>query len=145
MASKLRINNLIEWLFVLMLSVIFIASAVLKILDPQLFVRDLSYYRLLPPESLNVLAVGLVMLELVTGTALIFPLWRVAAAVIYGLLMLLFMGMIAVAMLRGLDISCGCFGAGSQHVGWLKLIENGMLFTVAVGLFKINNKNNKGD
>ncbi|HDR05020.1 MAG TPA: hypothetical protein ENN84_07215 [Candidatus Marinimicrobia bacterium] len=137
----MRQSNLQRWTFIGMLallSAVFFASAISKIIDPQLFVRDISYYRLLPETSLNILALWLIMLELVIAAALWISPWREAAAWLYAALMAIFVVMIAIAMLRGLDISCGCFGANSQQVGWPKILENGLLLILAVRVAMIS-------
>lgn len=121
-----------------LLSAVFFGSAISKMIDPQLFVRDISYYRLLPEISLNILAVWLIMLELVIAVALWISPWREAAAWLYAALMFLFILMIAFAMARGLDISCGCFGANSQKVGWPKILENSLLLILAVRVAMIS-------
>lgn len=139
MASDVQLKQMNQWSITLILSAVFIISAVMKLTDPQLFVRDISYYRLLPAESLNILAIWLIMLEFVVGIALLFGTWRQAAAALAAVLFFLFILMIGLAMARGLDISCGCFGAGSQKVGWPKMIENILLLGGALWLVK-NNK-----
>jgi putative oxidoreductase len=134
-------NILQRWTFIGMLtllSAVFLASAISKMIDPLLFVRDISYYRLLPEMSLNILAVWLIMLELVIAAALWISPWREAAAWLYAALMAMFIVMIGIAMFRGLDISCGCFGANSQKVGWPKILENSLLMILAVRVAMIS-------
>ena len=59
--------------------------------------------------------------ELGAGLALLLPGWRRAGAAIVFVLTCVFIGAIISAMVRGLDISCGCFGVHSSKVGFLLL------------------------
>jgi uncharacterized membrane protein YphA (DoxX/SURF4 family) len=81
--------------------------------DPQLFSASVQAFIHNPdfPPVLVRLATGVTpWVEVVAGVLLILGLWsRAAAAVLAGLLVL-FIGLIAQAMLRGLELDCGCFG-----------------------------------
>jgi hypothetical protein len=47
-------------------------------------------------------------------------------------MMAVFIVAVAVAMARGLDIECGCFGtADGTRVGFVKLLENSGMFALA--------------
>ena len=41
------------------------------------------------------------------------------------------------ALLKGLDISCGCFtqDPAAGHIGWLKVVENTSLFALTLFLY----------
>jgi len=118
----------------LLLSVVFLISGFSKLADPHLFVRDIMNYKLFPPQPLHILAIWLIMLELFIGFGLWIPFLQRASAWISAGLMAFFILMVAIAMARGLDISCGCFGQGSQKVGWKKILENTGLLIAALYL-----------
>lgn len=81
--------------------------------DPQLFSASVQAFIHNPafPEPLVRLATGVTpWVEVVAGLLLVLGVWsRGAAAVLAGLLVL-FIGLIGQAMLRGLQLDCGCFG-----------------------------------
>jgi uncharacterized membrane protein YphA (DoxX/SURF4 family) len=91
-----------------MLAAIFIYGGTLKVMDPKAFARILSHYDFVPEFLLPVIAVGLPLLEILTGIALILNL----RAGIYGVLglLLLFVSVLGYAILNGLNVDCGCFG-----------------------------------
>jgi len=100
-----------------LLGLIFIIAASSKILDPAQFATDIKHYKILPLFFVNAVALFLPWWELGAGLVVLIPRLRRPAA----LILLVFSGVFAVAvisaMVRGLDISCGCFGIGSSKVG----------------------------
>lgn len=104
---------------------IFIYSAFTKITDIDYFVKSLYNYRILPEESLNLFAILIPWLELIIGVFLVLGIFVRESAVLGGILMILFIAAIAMAMARGLDIECGCFGTkDGSRVGLLRIIED---------------------
>jgi uncharacterized membrane protein YphA (DoxX/SURF4 family) len=133
---------------------IFIYSAFTKITDIDYFVKSLYNYRLLPEESLNLFAILIPWLELIIGVFLVLGIFVRESAVLGGILMVLFIAAIAMAMARGLDIECGCFGTkDGSRVGLLRIIEDlgillGFMWLAAYGsdflsLVKSKRLNNK--
>jgi len=91
------------------LSVLFIYGGVVKLLDPHAFARTLSAYDLVPDPLLPVVAIGLPVVELLAGLALVFDL-KGSLATIAGLFVL-FLAVLGYGILQNLDVDCGCFGA----------------------------------
>jgi putative oxidoreductase len=91
----------------------FLYAGVLKLLEPVAFAQDISNYRLLPEAIVPALAIGLPVLEIVAGLALLTPGYVRGGAVLSALMLALFALAMAQAKLRGIDVACGCFGAGS--------------------------------
>jgi putative oxidoreductase len=75
-----------------------------------------SWYWVIHPA-----AIVLPWVEIIVGVALIFGLWMVESTILIWAMLIFFNVMVAGAMVRGLDIRCGCFG-GDQKVGWTKLL-----------------------
>jgi uncharacterized membrane protein YphA (DoxX/SURF4 family) len=127
----------LQWLVRLGIAGLFLYAAVPKLLDPTHFAEDISHYRVLPEAFVGPLALGLPVLELVAGLALLVPAYsRGAALLCAGLL-----GMFAIAMaqskLRGIDLECGCFGAASEaRVSWTKVTLDLLLAMLAVWLVR---------
>ena len=107
-------------------------SAGTKLMDPNAFVIDISNYRLFPISILNMSAIFMIMLEFTISIALWIPTYQRASAMIMSGLMAFFIIIVGIAVLRGLDISCGCFGADSQKVGLTKIVEN--IFLLGISL-----------
>src|SRR6266550_4697252 len=99
----------------LVIAVIFIYAGALKVLDPVQFAHDIDHYKILPWTIGVGLAFYLPWLEIFCGVALIFRLfYRGALSILTALVVVFLVGTIA-AKVRGLDITCGCFGHASQN------------------------------
>lgn len=94
---------------------IFIYAGVLKVLDPVQFGLDIDNYKSLPWLISVRLAFYLPWLEILCGLAVIFRFLYRGGLSILTALILIFIGATIAARVRGLDITCGCFGHASQH------------------------------
>ena len=115
----------------------FIAAAVLKIIDPTKFAKDVGNYHLLPYQMNNLVAIILPWIELVAGLCVLTVIWlKSATGVIVGLTVV-FLGVIISALARGLNIECGCFGTvGGKHIGLVNLAIDSVLFVLAGVLWR---------
>lgn len=116
------------------LAAVFAYAAVVKIADLETFARAIENYRLLPPAWSGAAAVLLPWLELGAAFALLAPGWRRAGALLALGLALVFCIAVGSAWVRGLDINCGCFGAGSGKADWGELLLNAALMAAAVSV-----------
>ena len=105
---------------------VFLWAGVTKALDPAAFGLEIARYRILPHEAINVVALTLPWLELVAAVALLLGLYARAAALLCGAMMVVFIAALGSALSRGLDISCGCFGAqpGAARISGLTLARD---------------------
>ena len=94
---------------------VFIYAGVLKVLDPVQFGVDIDNYKTLPWFISVRLAFFLPSLEILCGVALIFRFLYRGGLSILTALTVVFIGATIAAKVRGLDITCGCFGHASQH------------------------------
>ena len=94
---------------------IFIYAGVLKALDPVQLAHDIDHYKILPWTVGVGLAFYLPWLEIFCGLALIFRLFYRGALSILTVLVVVFLVATIGAKVRGLDITCGCFGHASQN------------------------------
>lgn len=123
----------IQWSLRLLLGGAFLTAGLLKMADPIRFARDVENYRLLPHALLHAVAILLPAVEVLTGGLVLLGLWLRASATILVGLTGLFLLVICSALIRGLNIECGCFGTvGGRHVGWVNLAVDGGLFILAV-------------
>jgi uncharacterized membrane protein YphA (DoxX/SURF4 family) len=123
--SPSRLRRLLEGPIVqlgcrLALAAIFLYAAIPKIAEPGAFAVDIANYRILPAELVHPLAVTLPWIELVAAILLVVGVWTRAAALLCGLMLLVFIAGMAGAVARGLDIACGCFGTSEdgEAIGW---------------------------
>lgn len=93
------------------IGVFFLASGVLKLVDPVEFARAILRYRIVGEELAAVLALVVPWTEIVASFGLVVKSWRPAALTLVGAMLVVFELALASAWIRGLDIECGCFGS----------------------------------
>ena len=120
----------------LILGFIFIYASYDKILDPEKFARDISNYHVVPFGLENTVAIFLPWLELFIGLGIITGVYINANVYISGGLLILFIILIAQAMIRGFNIDCGCGLKEGEIIGWSKIIENTLLFASCYIIYK---------
>jgi putative oxidoreductase len=105
---------------------LFITASIDKISSPETFAGSIGNYRILPTALLTLTATVLPWMELVCGFGLVVGFWTRGSALLASLLVAVFTLAVVTALVRGLDISCGCFTLDptAQRVGWSKIVEN---------------------
>ena len=117
----------------LIVGTVFIYASLDKLAHPAAFAVAISHYKIVPYSLLHISAHLLPVVEFVIGAALILGLWRRGAALVSGLLTFVFMVAISSALLRNLDISCGCFNTDGGHgVGLDLLWRDGILLLLCL-------------
>jgi uncharacterized membrane protein YphA (DoxX/SURF4 family) len=110
----------------------FVFAGVLKIADPAKFALDVSNYRLVPHEMINLVAILIPWIEITAGSFVLAGIWLRAAALVITSLTVMFFAVIVSALARGLNIECGCFGTmGGKHIGLVNLAIDSTLFFLA--------------
>jgi putative oxidoreductase len=94
---------------------IFIYAGVIKALDPIGFASDIDNYKILPWTISVRLAFYLPWLEIFCGLALIARRLYLGGLSILTALASIFIIATIAAKIRGLDITCGCFGHASKN------------------------------
>ena len=94
---------------------VFIYAGVVKAFQPVRFASDIDNYKILPWTISVGLAFYLPWLEILCGLALILRRLYLGGLSILTALVLIFSGVTIAAKVRGLDITCGCFGHASQN------------------------------
>ncbi len=117
------------------IGLLFLASALAKIGDTGALATQVHNFRLVPLWSENLLGMILPWIELLCGLALVLGVRPRAGAWVALASLVVFTVAVGIAMARGLNFECGCFGTMSgTRVGWTKLAENlGMIVLAAVG------------
>ena len=122
------------------LGAIFLVAALPKIADPPSFAHMIYNYRLVPGSLVNAMALVMPWVEILAGLALILGLWRREAAIVVGLLILVFLVAIGINLARGHAVDCGCFdvhAAGKTReeqlsdMRWVLVRDVGILLLVA--------------
>jgi putative oxidoreductase len=131
---KRRLFLVLEWICRLVVAGTFLLAAVPKLLDPVSFAKAIVNYRVIFPligqGYVYPAAMFMPALEAVGALALLFNRWRRAGSLICGALLVLFIVLVGQAVIRGLNIDCGCFGTGAvsrtlgRKVGLEKILEN---------------------
>ncbi|CAN5470291.1 DoxX family membrane protein [soil metagenome] len=115
---------------------IFIFTGVSKLLDLQAFSDNIVTFDLAPYIFTNLIALTLPVLEVIFGGMLLFGKQDRVAALGIACLAALFFVAFSQAALRGLNVDCGCFGAGNTHSDvWLGLFRALVILLVAAGLY----------
>src|SRR5881394_4055415 len=94
---------------------IFIYAGVIKALDPIRFASDIDNYKILPWTISVRLAFYLPWLEILCGLTLIARRLYLGGLSILTALTSIFIIATIAAKIRGLDITCGCFGHASKN------------------------------
>ena len=124
----------------LALGFIFVSASLGKIADPPSFAHMIYNYRVLPGNLINIVALVMPWLELVTGLALLLGIWTRPARNLIALMLLVFIVAIAFNLMRGNAIDCGCFDVTAANktyqeriddMKWVIVRDIGMLLMVA--------------
>ncbi len=116
----------------IVIGVIFAVASLSKIGDLAAFATQVHNFRLAPIWSENLIAMTLPWIELIAALALVLGVRARPGAIVVTVLMAGFTVGVAVAIVRGLDFECGCFGtADHTRVGAVKLAENLLMLGVA--------------
>ncbi len=112
---------------------VFLYACLDKLTHPAAFATAIHNYHMVPLVLLHPFALLMPMVECVLGLALVFGVARRGAALLAVILLVVFMVAIAVALARGLDISCGCFHTeGGHEVGVSLLVRDAILLAAAL-------------
>jgi putative oxidoreductase len=134
-------NTLVVLLVRIFLGGLFVAASLEKIADPDAFTASILNYKIIGPTLSTAFATILPPLELLCGLCLILGLYTRTSALLITLMLVVFTVLIQSALLRGLDISCGCFtqDPGAAKIGYQKIAENiGMILLGVYLLFARN-------
>ena len=151
--KKIFSNKYLLLLLRIFLSFIFIYAGIEKISNPGDFAQAIANYKMLPVSFVNIIALTLPWIEVISGILLLFGVSVKENSLIITVLLGIFILAIAISLFRGLDISCGCFGTKlGTKVGITKVLENVGLFFFGIILvifgsdflvLETNNKSNR--
>jgi len=91
---------------------LFLYAGTTKVINPQPFADSISTFEILPPQLINIVALGLPPLEILLGLMLMSG-WKSRAASLAVVRLAVVFGIaLGQALIRGLAVDCGCFGSG---------------------------------
>lgn len=95
------------------LGLIFIVASIYKIAAPAEFARAIYNYQILPDILINPIALVLPWIELICGIFLIVGFYTAGSIRLVTAMLVVFIVALSINLVRGVDIDCGCFSAGS--------------------------------
>jgi putative oxidoreductase len=120
----------------LILGFVFIYAAIGKIADPSGFSDSIYNYKIFPLLIINIAAIILPWIELSAGLSLIFGIAIKENALIINSFLILFIILITISLVRGLDIDCGCFGTtNGDSIGIQRIIEDLILLLLGIQIY----------
>jgi len=120
----------------IVLGCVFIYASLDKIRHPDLFAEAVYNYQLLPEVAVNLVAICLPWLELLSGSLLVLGLWMQGSILILSGLMVVFIGALGINLARGLDVHCGCFITQSTDpITLLTLFRDSLFLLLTFYLF----------
>jgi putative oxidoreductase len=117
------------------IGVMFIVAAMSKFIYPAEFAENLASYRIVPYWGVNFIAVIMPWLELICGLFLIIGLMTRAVAAMLASFLFGFTVFVAINVVRGTPISCGCFDSVGAEISWYKVMTDFVLTLLAVQIF----------
>jgi uncharacterized membrane protein YphA (DoxX/SURF4 family) len=121
------------------LGVVFLYASLDKIIHPAAFAQAVYFYQVFPNLLVNLTAVFLPWLEVVLGLSLISGICLPGAVFLSNILLSSFLLLLLSAVLRGLDIDCGCFVASETSERfvsmWWYVLRDGVFLALALYLW----------
>ncbi len=123
------------------LGALFVLSGVLKLKNPELFAIDIHNFRIVRDPIPSLIALTLPWLEIFAGLALIARRIYLGALVVLLGSLAVFIVALGSAWIRGLEITCGCFGDSAETTNYpLAIARNLVLIGLAVFLMTMESK-----
>lgn len=101
-------HPVLTWGCAIGLGAFFLYACVHKIAEPPDFAKSVNDYKVLQSAFINAVAIYMPWLELFCGLALVTSLGRRGAALITGVLLVLFIVLLSYNLYRGHPTVCGC-------------------------------------
>jgi len=122
-------------LFRVIVGGVFIWAGALKIADPLGFAQSIKNYQVVSPPLALLIAVVLPWVEVLSGAFLIIGVFKRSSALLISLLLIGFIGLVAFALARGIDTSCGCFGSLSRRADLSLILTDAVLLVFTLSVF----------
>lgn len=136
--EKMFRNKIFVVILRIVLGAILIYASMDKMANIPDFAKVIHNYKLIPVSTENLLAIFLPWLEFITGLLLIVGKFEKGSLFIYNFILIIFIIALSQALIRGLDINCGCFSVkpSSTSEVWLRIIEDLVMLFFSINLYR---------
>ena len=111
---------------------VFLLACFFKILDPAEFALGVATYQILPLQLINLQALVLPWVELLTAVMLVVGFRTRAAALLIAGMMVMFIVALSLALAQGLEMGCGCFASeGDDPISATTMVRDGIWLAMA--------------
>jgi hypothetical protein len=117
------------------LGAMFIYASLYKIASPGDFAHQIYNYQIVPVWMINPMAVVLPWLQFFCGLAWVLGVFGRGAGFWLAGMMIVFQMAVASALVRGLDVACGCFEAGGSAATWWIFFRDTTILILVMGAF----------
>jgi len=137
MIKSILSNRYVELALRLLLGLVFLFASIDKISNPTAYATAITNYKLISGPTAMLLATALPWVELLCAIAVLSGIFRQGATLLLLLMLSVFTIAVITGLIRGLDISCGCFTLDPHvnRIGWQKVLENLGLILASTVLF----------
>jgi uncharacterized membrane protein YphA (DoxX/SURF4 family) len=127
---------------------IFIIAGLAKITDTDSFILTIQNFKILPGYLIEITAYALPLVEISFGLTLILGVYTRFSAIVLSSLLVLFIIVISINIIRGINVNCGCFfktlqDSGKSKLDQFLLILRDILFLFPGIIIIFLKKNNK--
>jgi putative oxidoreductase len=138
-----RLKNIFNngWLEIALrwfLGATFIYASYYKIMSPMDFAKILYGYNLFPAFLINLIAVILPFVELISGLSLIFGIYPRSAALIINGLLTVFIIILTINIVKGHEFNCGCFSANETGHPEMMVTRDVIYLLIGLQVFFFN-------
>jgi uncharacterized membrane protein YphA (DoxX/SURF4 family) len=131
--SRGRLVDLVVLVLRVLLGGIFIVAGASKVGHAAEFAAQIAGFRIVPEAVVIPMALGLPLIEILLGACLVVGLFTRVAGWVGVVLLASFDGAIASAVVRGMTVSCGCFGPNDKTVTtWEEVARDGVFVLLAL-------------
>ena len=131
-------NGWIEVVFRWILGITFIYASYYKILSPTDFAKMVYGYNLFPEVLINLIAIFLPFIELISGLSLLLGIYPRSAALIINGLLLAFIILLTINIIRGHEFDCGCFSAKETGSPRMMVVRDMIYIIMGLQVFLFN-------
>ena len=114
---------------------LFIFSGVMKLKDPIFFADVVRNYQLIGDPMAPAMALFVPWIEIFAGIAVMLDRFVRGGSFLLTASLVVFTMAIAVSWMRGLDITCGCFGQNEELNYPVKLMQNFVLLAIGIAIW----------
>ncbi len=133
----MSLKRIIYFLARLVIGGMFIYTGITHWSDPAAFAKAIDAYRILPNGFLvNLAALSMPPIEIVAGFCVVSGIFIGGGSLAISGMLLIFAAALCASLMRGLDISCGCFTTdpNAARITWWYMLRDVSLLLVSLGI-----------